>query len=78
MYCTKKILDDLVWVGVNDRRLNLFEGVYSVPNGIAYNSYLIKDEKTILFDTVDKAVTTTFFENLEHELGSSKLDYIVV
>ena len=78
MYCIKKISNNMTWVGVNDRRLNLFEGVYSVPNGISYNSYLIKDEKTILFDTVDKAVATTFFENLEHELGSSKLDYVVI
>lgn len=78
MYCTKKVLDDLVWIGVNDRRLAMFEGVYSVPNGISYNSYLLKDEKTVLFDTVDKAVTTTFFENLEHELGERHLDYIIV
>lgn len=78
MYCTKKIYDNFIWVGANDRRLNIFEGVYSVPNGISYNSYLIKDEKTILFDTVDKAVATTFFDNLEHELGSSKLDYLVI
>ena len=78
MYCTKKINDNFIWVGANDRRLDLFEGVYSVPNGISYNSFLIKDEKTILFDTVDKAVTTIFFENLENELGSSKLDYVVI
>lgn len=78
MYCTKKIASDLVWVGANDRRLAMFEGVYSVPAGVSYNSYLLKDEKTVLFDTVDKAVSRTFFENLEHELGGRALDYVIV
>ena len=78
MYCTKKIASDLVWVGANDRRLAMFEGVYSVPAGVSYNSYLLKDEKTVLFDTVDKAVSRTFFENLEHELGGRPLDYVIV
>ena len=55
MYCTKKITDELIWVGGNDRKLTLFEGVYSVPYGVSYNAYLLKAEKTILFDTVDKA-----------------------
>lgn len=78
MYCTKNIASDLVWVGANDRRLAMFEGVYSVPAGVSYNSYLLKDEKTVLFDTVDKAVSRTFFENLEHELGERALDYVIV
>ena len=78
MYCTKKITDDLVWVGANDRRLAMFEGVYSVPRGVSYNSYLLKDELTVLFDTVDKAVSRTFFENVEHELSGRKLDFVVV
>ena len=78
MYCTKKITDDLVWVGANDRRLAMFEGVYSVPRGVSYNSYLLKDELTVLFDTVDKAVSQTFFENVEQELGGRKLDFVVV
>ena len=78
MYCTKKITSDLVWVGANDRRLAMFEGVYSVPAGVSYNSYLLTDEKTVLFDTVDKAVSRTFFENLEHELGGRPLDYVIV
>ena len=54
MYCTRKVNDDITWVGGNDRRLAMFEGVYSIPNGVSYNSYLILDEKTILFDTVDR------------------------
>ena len=78
MYCTKNIASDLVWVGANDRRLAMFEGVYSVPAGVSYNSYLLKDEKTVLFDTVDKAVSRTFFENLEHELGGRALNYVIV
>ena len=78
MYCTKNIASDLVWVGANDRRLAMFEGVYSVPAGVSYNSYLRTDEKTVLFDTVDKAVGRIFFENLEHGLGGRTLDYLIV
>ena len=78
MYCIKRITDDMVWVGADDRRLAFFEGVYGVPDGVSYNSYLIKDEKTILFDTVDKAVCHSLFENLAHELGGRKLDYLVI
>ena len=64
MYNYRKIQDDLFWVGANDRRLAMFEGVYSVPDGVSYNAYILLDEKTALFDTVDKAVSKTFFENL--------------
>ena len=78
MYCTKNIASDLVWVGANDRRLAMFEVVYSVPAGVSYNSYLLTDEKTVLFDTVDKAVGRIFFENLEHGLGGRTLDYLIV
>jgi flavorubredoxin/flavin reductase (DIM6/NTAB) family NADH-FMN oxidoreductase RutF len=78
MYCIKKVTDDLVWVGANDRRLALFEGVYSVPAGVSYNSYLLTDEKTVLFDTVDKAVRQRFLENIEEALKGGKLDYLVV
>lgn len=78
MHCCKSITEDLIWVGANDRRLAMFEGVYSVPNGVSYNSYLLLDEKTVLFDTVDKAVSKVFFENLEYSLAGRKLDYLVV
>ena len=78
MHCTRKVLDDLIWVGADDRRLSCFEGVYSVPEGVSYNSYLLLDEKTVLFDTVDKAVYQTFFENVEFALGGRKLDYLVI
>ena len=53
MYCTRKVNEDITWVGGNDRRLAMFEGVYSIPDGVSYNSYLILDEKTILFDTTE-------------------------
>ena len=78
MHCTRKVLDDLIWVGADDRRLACFEGVYSVPDGVSYNSYVMLDEKVAVFDTVDKAVSRTFFENLDHALNGRELDYLVV
>lgn len=78
MHITKQITGDIVWVGADDRRLAMFEGVYSVPDGVSYNSYLVLDETTVLFDTVDKAVERVFFQNLQHALGGRKLDYVVV
>ena len=78
MYCVKKIMNDLMWVGSNDRRLAMFEGVYAVPKGVSYNSYLMTDEKTVLFDTVDKVVRQRFLENIAFALGGRTLDYIVV
>ena len=78
MQCTKKIFDDLIWVGANDRRLAMFEGVYSVPRGVSYNSYLLLDDTTVLFDTVDKAVGSVFFQNLEYALAGRNLDFVVI
>ena len=78
MHCTRKIHDDLIWVGADDRRLFCFEGVYGVPEGVSYNSYLLLDEKTVLFDTVDKAVYEVFFENVAYALGGRKLDYLLI
>ena len=78
MHCTKKIKEDLFWVGANDRRLAMFEGVYSVAGGVSYNSYLLTDEKTVLFDTADKAVQQRFIENVAFALGGRTLDYLVV
>ena len=78
MYNTKKIADDLFWVGANDRRLSVFEGVYPVPTGVSYNSYLLMDEKTVLLDTADKSVTHQFMENVAHVLGERSLDYLVI
>ena len=78
MHCTRKVQDDLIWVGADDRRLPFFEGVYGVPDGVSYNSYLLLDEKTVLFDTCDKAVYEIFFENVAYALGGRKLDYLLI
>ena len=78
MYCIRKVTDDLLWIGGNDRQSPLFESAHPVPRGMSYNAYLLLDEKTVLFDTVDRAVQTQFFENLEHALGGRRLDYVFV
>lgn len=78
MYCTKRVDDDLVWIGGNDRRLNLFENIYPIPNGVSYNSYLLLDQKTVIFDTVDRSIADLFFANVEYALAGRTLDYIVV
>ena len=78
MYNYKKIEDNLYWVGGNDRRLALFENIYPLQRGVSYNSYLLLDEKTVLLDTVDKAVEGVFLENLEHLLAGRELDYLVI
>lgn len=78
MYCVRKVTNDLFWVGGNDRRLSVFEGVYDVPKGVSYNSYLLLDDKTVLFDTVDHSVDKVFFENIDHVLAGRDLNYLVV
>ena len=78
MHCVKRITEDMYWVGGSDRRLALFENVYPIPNGVSYNAYLVLDEQTVLFDTVDRSVSEVFFENLAHLLGDRELDYLVV
>ncbi|HPD88733.1 MAG TPA: FprA family A-type flavoprotein [Oscillospiraceae bacterium] len=78
MYCIRKVTEDVTWIGADDRRLAMFEGVYSVPKGVSYNSYLLLDEKAVLFDTVDKAVGRVFFENLAHVLAGRPLEYVIV
>ena len=78
MYCVQNITSDVVYVGVSDRRLALFENVYPIPRGVSYNAYLILDEKTVLMDAVEEAVAVRFQENLEHTLGGRPLDYVVV
>lgn len=78
MYNVKMVQEDLFWVGVNDRRLALFENVYPVPKGVSYNSYVLLDEKTVLFDTVERSQSLQFEENLKHVLNGRNLDYVVV
>lgn len=78
MHNVRKINNDLFYVGASDRHLALFESIYPIPEGVSYNSYLIKDTKNVLFDTVDKSCLLQFYANLEHVLGDETLDYIVV
>ena len=78
MYCVRKVTDDMYSIGGNDRRLALFENVFPIPRGISYNSFLVMDEKTILLDTVDRAVSEVFFENIAHLLDGRPLDYVVI
>ena len=78
MYCVKSIKDDLFWVGGIYLRLALFENDYTITCGVSYNSYILLDEKTVLFDTVDRAISQQFFENVEHVLNGRDLDYVIV
>lgn len=72
------ISKDIYYIGVNDNNLDLFEGQYKVPNGIAYNSYVIMDEKIAVMDTVDKRKTKEYLDNLEKALGGRTPDYLVI
>ncbi len=74
----RKISEDLVYLGASDSRLALFENVYPIPRGVSYNAYLLLDEKTVLFDTVDRSVSGQFFENLIYALNGRSLDYLVI
>lgn len=78
MHCTREITPGLFWVGGNDRRLELFENMFPLPDGVAYNSYLIMDDKVALMDTVDSSVTRQFFENIEFVLNGREIDYLII
>ena len=73
-----EITKDIKYVGVNDHKIDLFEGQYIVPNGMSYNSYLILDERVAVMDTVDAAFTHEWLDNLEHALLGRKPDYLIV
>ncbi len=78
MHTIRKIQDDLVYVGGSDRRLSRFENLFPIPRGVSYNSYLLLDEKTVLFDTVDDSISRQFYENVSAALAGRSLDYLVV
>lgn len=78
MSCVRKVTQDLYWVGVNDKRLHLFENIHPIPRGVSYNSYLLMDEKTVLFDTVDWSGCREFLKNVEEVLDGADLDYLVI
>lgn len=78
MHCTRKVTEDIIWVGANDRRITKFENLYPITGGVSYNSYLILDEKTCLMDTVDQSGSRQFAENVRYALNGRTLDYLVV
>ena len=78
MHNVRNITEDLYWIGANDRRLALFENIHPIPEGVSYNSYMLLDEKTVVFDTVDWSVTRQYIENIEYLLNGRELDYLVV
>lgn len=78
MQITRKVTDDITWVGASDRRLSRFENLFPISRGVSYNSYVINDEKTALMDTADASVRKQFLENVKYALSGKDLDYIVV
>ena len=73
-----EITNKIFYVGVNDRNKNLFEGLWPLPNGVSYNSYLIDDEKVCLIDTVEVDFFTQFLEHIQEVIGDRKIDYLVI
>ena len=78
MYCTRKLTEQVWWVGGSDRRLALFENLFPITRGVSYNSYLILDEQTAVVDTVDSSISRQFLENVLHTLDGRPLDYLVI
>ena len=78
MYCVRNVTEDLYWVGANDHRLTLFENIHPIPRGVSYNAYVLLDEETVLFDTVDWSACRQLIENVEHVLDGRDLDYLVI
>ena len=78
MYCTRKLTEQVWWVGGSDRRLALFENLFPITRGVSYNSYLILDEQTAVVDTVDSSISRQFLENVLHTLDDRPLDYLVI
>lgn len=78
MYCVQEVSPQIFWVGGSDRRLERFENMFPLPNGISYNSYLILDKKTALLDTADSSISSLYLENVEHVLNGRTLDYLVI
>jgi len=75
---TREVVDQVFWVGGNDNRLERFENMFALPEGVAYNSYLIVDEQTVLLDTVDRAISGQYLENIRGVLQNRTLDYLVI
>ena len=77
MYCVRNITEDLYWVGANDHRLHLFENIHPIPHGVSYNAYLLLDQETVLFDTVDWSACRQLLENLDYLLNGRPLGWRV-
>ena len=75
MHCVRTVTDHLYWVGANDHRLHLFENIHPIPRGVSYNAYLLLDEKSVLFDTVDWSACRQLLENIAYLLDGKPLDY---
>ena len=78
MHSTRKIKEDLIYVGGSDRRLSRFENLFPIPRGVSYNSYVLLDDKTVLLDTADESISRQYIENVVHALNGRPLDYMVV
>ena len=78
MYCVRNVTEDLYWVGANDHRLALFENIHPIPRGVSYNAYLLLDEKSVLFDTVDWSACRQLLENMDYLLEGKPLDYLII
>ena len=78
MHCVREVTKDLYWVGANDHRTYWFENIHPIPEGVSYNSYLLLDEKSVLFDTVDWSVCRQMLENIEYLLAGKQLDYLLI
>ena len=78
MHCVRKVTEDLYWVGANDHRLALFENIHPIPKGVSYNSYLLLDEQTVLFDTIDWSACRQLVENVEYLLDGRPLDVLLI
>lgn len=78
MHNVRKVTENLYSIGGDDRRISRFENIHPVPEGISYNSFLLLDEKTVLLDTVDASIASSFLENVKEVLEGRKLDYIVI
>ena len=77
MYNVRQVVDNLYWIGANDHRTHLFENIHPIPYGVSYNSYILLDEETCVFDGVDWSITRDYLENIEYLLNGRKLDYFI-
>ncbi len=78
MHSVRKVTEQVYWIGANDRRIARFENMFPLQNGVAYNSYLVLDEKTAILDTVDSSVSAQYLENVAYVLNGRTLDYLVI